>query len=165
MIYRRLFHTRVSFFWWYIVNLMPIIREVFVKFCVSFVYRYFLIAWMLECRNCVGKCRLHFCVHSKKHVTLQYNFNNCHICVIDWGTIKNILFNDSSGARYIFSDLFINSFVCNCCISLVDGRLSSTRRIVNLAIVYCLFCVVIYNYFLFRIAYVFTHRIWCSCPL
>ncbi len=44
MIYRRLFHTRVSFASRYIVNFMSIIREVFVKFCVSFVYGYFLIA-------------------------------------------------------------------------------------------------------------------------
>ena len=33
------------------------------------------------------------CVCRKIFVSLQYQFNNYHIRVIDWGTIKNILFN------------------------------------------------------------------------
>ena len=66
MIYRRLFHTRVSFFLQYIVNFAVIIS-------VSFVYRYFYnILIVCVYSLCIEVYRYIFAFTRKKHVTLHH---------------------------------------------------------------------------------------------
>lgn len=68
MIYRRFFHTRVSFFLQYIVNFAVII-------CVSFVYRYFYnILIVCVYSLCIEVYRYIFAFTRKKFVSLQYDF-------------------------------------------------------------------------------------------
>ena len=71
----------------------------------------FVIDWILVCIVCVLKVyRYIFAFTRKKVVSLQYNFNNCHICVIDWGIIKNIITNNDSNAYDILDALCISIF-------------------------------------------------------
>ena len=158
MIYRRLFHTRVSFTSRYIINSAVIIRESFVKVSWSFVYHKKVTSWLLECRNCVGKCRLHFCLHSKKSCIFATSFNNYHICVIDRETIKNIIFNDSTNACDILNNLYISSFISNYCMSLVRHSFWCSSRVVDLAIACYLFSVGIYHQFRFGIKSLFPNK-------
>ena len=88
---------------------------------------------MSECRNCVRKCRLHFCVHSKKSCIFALQFQQLPYCVIDWGTIKNVIINNDSNASDILDALCISIFACGyyfstsyclllwCCLSFIPA--------------------------------------------
>ena len=74
-------------------------------------YRYFYnILIVCVYSLCIEVYRYIFAFTRKKVVSLQYNFNNCYICVIDWGTIKNIITNNDSNAYDILDAMCISIF-------------------------------------------------------
>ena len=77
MIYRRLFHTRVSFASRYIVNLMPIIREVL---CIVRVWIFSNSLNVRVSELCTKMYRYIFCFIQKKIVSLHYHLTITILC-------------------------------------------------------------------------------------